>query len=175
VFALLGLVSTDLDLSAFVNYNSAPWQIFLQTARHILSKNTSTLAILSLAGTANDRALGDLPSWVPDWSHLPTRQTPPASYTSNSIRCVRAVTTATQPKLPRFQRRSIHPNTNRTSRRIPPIIETIHLENVFANSRHTYRLAEIHVSALLSVSCLPGPLHHPRTGSLSHTPTTTPQ
>ncbi|KAE9362704.1 hypothetical protein N431DRAFT_551181 [Stipitochalara longipes BDJ] len=68
IFALLGLVTDNLDLRAWVDYTKSTQEVYLQTTRYLLSQETNTLRILNLAGTGCTRYLENLPSWVPDWS-----------------------------------------------------------------------------------------------------------
>jgi len=68
VFAILGLVTDDLDMKEWIDYYKTPEQVYTKTARYILSRKEDGLALLALAGIGYVRKLNGLPSWVPDWS-----------------------------------------------------------------------------------------------------------
>jgi len=73
IYALLGLVTDDLDLRAWVDYRKPTEQLYLETARFLLSQEESPLQILNYAGTGYpwNPEFASLPSWVPDLSCPP--------------------------------------------------------------------------------------------------------
>ena len=68
VFALLGLVTDDLDIKEWIDYYETPEKVYTKTARYILSRNEDGLALLALAGIGLAQRSKKLPTWVPDWS-----------------------------------------------------------------------------------------------------------
>jgi len=68
IFALLGLVTDNLDLRAWIDYTKPTQEVYLQTTRYLLSTATNNLRVLNFAGIGYTRDLENLPSWVPEWS-----------------------------------------------------------------------------------------------------------
>ena len=68
VFAILGLVTDALDMKEWIDYDKTPEQVYIKTARYILSRQEEGLALLARAGVGHVRMLNGLPSWAPDWS-----------------------------------------------------------------------------------------------------------
>ncbi|CZR53541.1 uncharacterized protein PAC_03420 [Phialocephala subalpina] len=72
VFAILGLVTDDLDIEEWIDYDKTPGQVYTKIAKYILSRKEDGLALLALAGVGHARKLNGLPTWVPDWSKPPS-------------------------------------------------------------------------------------------------------
>ena len=71
IFALLGLVSDNINLRSWVDYNKKTELVYRDTAKYLLTQDTEPLHILHFAGVGHPWSLSDLPSWVPDWSNPP--------------------------------------------------------------------------------------------------------
>jgi hypothetical protein len=72
IFGLLG-ISTDSKLLALTpDYNASVQEVYTTWTRHLLLNGAPL--VLHIAGTGFSRKLGDLPSWVPDWSSIPKRE-----------------------------------------------------------------------------------------------------
>ena len=71
VFAMLGMASDASDAGLDPNYRLTAQSVFTDSTRHLLTRDKS-LDILHAAGTGFPRFLADLPSWVPDWSAMPS-------------------------------------------------------------------------------------------------------
>jgi hypothetical protein len=66
-------MSTDSKLLALApDYNASVQEVYTTWTRHLLLNGASL--VLQIAGTGFSRELGDLPSWVPDWSSIPKRE-----------------------------------------------------------------------------------------------------
>jgi hypothetical protein len=68
IFALLNISSNTNDNALAPDYNKPVEAVFVDATRHMLTKNGPLISLLFSAGIGYDRALGMLPSWVPDWS-----------------------------------------------------------------------------------------------------------
>lgn len=71
VFALLGLITDDLDIHAWVDYSKSVEELYRDTTRYLLSRSSSPLHIINVAGVGYPRKVENLPSWVPDFTGLP--------------------------------------------------------------------------------------------------------
>ena len=70
-----GLLRLSPSLPTTINYARSDHDIFVETARNLLTREASAfripLGILPLAGIGYPRLVKNLPSWVPDWSNVP--------------------------------------------------------------------------------------------------------
>jgi hypothetical protein len=73
ILALFGLITDDLDPKEWIDYSQSIQGLYLKTANHFLSQPETPLRVLSYAGIGHERnATLNLPSWIPDWSCIPT-------------------------------------------------------------------------------------------------------
>jgi hypothetical protein len=75
IFALLGLVTHNLAIPDWVDYNKSTEEVYRSTTRYLLSQTSDSLCVLNYAGIGHPWELASLPSWVPDWSS-PLRASP---------------------------------------------------------------------------------------------------
>jgi hypothetical protein len=66
IFGLLGLTTDSKLLALTPSYNASVQEVYTMWTRHLLLNGAPL--VLYIAGTGFSRKLGDLPSWVPDWS-----------------------------------------------------------------------------------------------------------
>ena len=71
IFALLNLTSDGQDLVPLTNYSKTTCQIFQEVASGMIVRQQNTATIL-LAKRKAKPTVENLPTWVPDWSSLPT-------------------------------------------------------------------------------------------------------
>ena len=69
IWALLGIAETDDDIALIPNYERPEKEVFLATAKHLITKPPTSLESLSFAGASMSRA--GCPSWVPAWTGQP--------------------------------------------------------------------------------------------------------
>jgi Heterokaryon incompatibility protein (HET) len=70
VYALLGISSEGKHSDLVPNYSLPVEEVFVKTAVHLILQDES-LEILAAAGIGWHRETPNLPSWVPDFKHLP--------------------------------------------------------------------------------------------------------
>ena len=68
IFALLNISSDMNDDAIAPDYSKPVEVVFADATRRMLTKTEPLISLLYSAGIGYDRALGMLPSWVPDWS-----------------------------------------------------------------------------------------------------------
>lgn len=71
IFALLGLITDNLDIQAWIDYNRSVEDVYRDTTRYLLAQEPNPLHILNLTGLGYTRKLESLPSWVPDLTTPP--------------------------------------------------------------------------------------------------------
>jgi hypothetical protein len=72
VFALLNISSDAGDDVLAPDYSKSVESVLIDSTIHLLKKRGASICILSAAGIGSRRILGELPSWVLDWTTIPT-------------------------------------------------------------------------------------------------------
>lgn len=71
IFGLLGLATNGEEILLEPDYTASIQDVYIGSTRHLLTQDDS-LGLLHVAGTGYPRSVADLPSWVPDWTSIPS-------------------------------------------------------------------------------------------------------